>query len=87
MCGGQQLGHHLLVFVRALAQVDRGQVKTKYLHRADQRLQALRGQGLRMVRQQRSFDGAQVLQEILGLAIRVLRCHGMAGRPPPPPVL
>jgi hypothetical protein len=46
---GQQLGHHFLVLVRALAQIDGGQVKAKHLHGADQRVQALGGEGAAVV--------------------------------------
>ncbi|MNV30605.1 hypothetical protein D3C71_1218820 [compost metagenome] len=49
---GQQLGHHFFVFVRALAQIHRGQVKAEHLHGADQRVQALCGQGFAVVRLQ-----------------------------------
>jgi hypothetical protein len=45
--GGQQLGHHFFVLVRALAQIHRGQVKAEHLHRADQRVQPLARPGPR----------------------------------------
>ena len=37
MGGAQQFGNHALVLIRALAQIERGQVKAKYLHRTHQR--------------------------------------------------
>ena len=46
---GQQLGHHLFVLVRALAQVYRGQMEAKHLHSADQRVQTLLRQRFAMV--------------------------------------
>jgi hypothetical protein len=75
--GGQQLGHHFLVFVGALPQIDRGQVEAEHLHRADQRVQPLRGQRVAMVGQQRRADGAQVGQKIFGQQVGVLRGHGV----------
>ena len=74
----QQFGQHGLMLVRALPQVDRGQVKAKHLHRPDQRLQPLPDQGLRVLRDQGRFDHAQVAQQFLGCQVGVLRCHRMA---------
>ena len=45
----QQLGHHLFMLVRTLAQIDRGQMKTEHFHRADQGMQALHDQGTAVV--------------------------------------
>ena len=76
----QQLGHHQFVLVRALAQVDGGQVKAKDLDRPDQRVQPLRRQGCAMVRLQRGLNGAQIHQKLGCTAIGVLWRHGMARR-------
>jgi hypothetical protein len=48
------------VLVRALAQVERGQVEAEHLHRAQQRGQPRRDQRLRVVRCKRALDHAQV---------------------------
>jgi hypothetical protein len=77
-CSGQQFGHHGFVLVRALAQVHCGQMKTKHFHRADQRVQALGGQGFGVVAAQRRFDDAQIGQKIFGRGVGVLRGHGVA---------
>ena len=66
------------MFVRALAQVHRGQVKTKHIDRANQRVQSLGNQCLAVVGPQRGSDGAQVCQKILGRGIGVLWGHGVA---------
>ena len=70
---GEQLGHHCFVFVRALAQINRGQMKPKHIHRANQRVQALLRQCSAVLGAQRSFDGAQIGAEFLRLHIRALR--------------
>ena len=49
MVRGQQFGHHFLVLVGALAQIDRGQMKAKHLYRAYQWVQALGGECRAMV--------------------------------------
>ena len=77
-CGRQQLGHDALVLVRALAQVDRGEVEAEHLSRAHQGLQTWHHERLRMVRDQRGFDRAQVGKELGGRVVGVLRRHGVA---------
>ena len=76
----QQFGHHQLMLVRALAQVDRGQMKAKDLDRPDQRAQPLRRQGGAVVRMQRGFYGAQIGQKIGRTGIGVLGRHRVARR-------
>ena len=73
----QQFGYHFFVLVRALAQIDGGQVKAKYFDSPDQRVQTLRAQGSGVVAQQRGFDGAQILHKLLGLGVGVLRGDGV----------
>ena len=74
----EQFGQHGLVLVRTLPQVDGREMEAEHLHRAHQRVQARSGQRLRMVRQQRRLDDAQVRMEFAGVQVRVLRSHGMA---------
>ena len=75
---GQQFGHHRFVLIRALAQIDRGQMEAEDLDSADQRVQALRGQRGAVLALQRGFDRVQVGQEGLCIGVGILRRHGMA---------
>ena len=75
---GQQFGHHFFMFVRTLAQVHRGQMETKHLHGANQRMQPLDGECTAVVAQQGGLDGAQVGAKVLRFQVRVLRRHRMA---------
>ena len=68
------------MFVRALAQVYRCQVKAKNLHRAYQRLQALRHHGRTVVGLERSLDGAQLGGESLRPCVGILRRDRVACR-------
>ncbi len=74
-CGGQQLRHDFFVFVRALAQVHRGQMEAKHFHRPDQRVQALRSHSFGVVAAQRGFDHAQIGQKVFSAGVGVLRGH------------
>ena len=76
----QQLRHHRLMAVGALADVQRGQVKTEHLHRAPQRRQPRPDQRLRVVVAQAFGDHVQVGDEGLGVGVGVLRRHGVAQR-------
>ena len=76
----QQLRHHLFVLVRALPQIDRGQMKTEHVNGPYQRVQPLGSERFSMMRSQRSLDGAQVGQKIFGTGIGVLRRKGMTRR-------
>ena len=77
---GQQLGDHGLVLVAALAQVQRGEVEAEHLQRAHQWRQALGDERGGMVVAQRVLDDAQIGQQLLGVAVGVLRRHGVAQR-------
>ena len=79
--GGQQLGHHRLVLVRALAQVDRRQVEAEHLDRPDQRMQARRGEHGAVLVAERFLDGAQVGQEFLGRGDRGSAAAPRGARP------
>ena len=61
------------MFVRALAQVHRSQVKSKHVNRANQRVQSLRNQCLTVVGNQRRLDGVQISQKLFRLCISILR--------------
>jgi len=78
-CRGQQLGQYHFMLVRALAQVNRGQMKAKDFDGADQGLQALRHQGLGVLCQQGRLDHAQIAQQFLRGQVGVLWRHRMAG--------
>ena len=77
---GQQFGNDFLMRVRALPQVQRGQVEAEHFHGANQRVQSLRHQSRAMIGEQRILDRVQVGQEILMPPVRVLRRHRMARR-------
>ena len=77
---GQQLLHHGLMFVRALAQVHRSQMKAKHLHRTHQRVQALRCQHVAVIGRQRIINDLQIRQKLVGSGIGVLRRNRMARR-------
>ena len=74
----QQFGHHQLVLVRALPDVERGQVKAEDLHRAAQRPQPRLYQGLGVMGTQALGDHVEIGQQLLGGAIGVLWRHGVA---------
>ena len=67
--GGEQLGHHGLVLVGALAQIDAGQVKAEHLHRALQRVQPPAGQRAGTAGAQRGVDHAQIGQQFAGAGV------------------
>ncbi len=75
---GQQLGDHELMLVRALAQIERGQVKAENLHGAHQGANAKVRDGRCVVGAQRGVHGLQVVQEVFGLQVRGFGRHGVA---------
>jgi hypothetical protein len=70
------------VLVGTLAQIDCRQVKTEHFHRADQRVQALGGQGCAVVGLQRGFNHLQIGQEGFRAGVGILGCDGVARRVP-----
>ena len=67
--GAEQLGYDPLQHVRALAQVDRRQVKAEHLGRAQQRTQARAREPGRTVRHQRIVDGGQLVRKLVRIGI------------------
>jgi len=73
----QQLGHHQLVLVGALPQIQRGQMKAEYLHGPHQWPHMQVGQRGGVVAAQRLVHGAQIGQEGLGIRVGGRRGHGV----------
>ena len=68
------------MLVRALAQIDGREVKAEHLHRAHQRQEARAAECLRVVGGEGCLDELQVVQELPGRGIGVLRRDRMAQR-------
>ena len=79
-CDFQQLGHDQLVLVRALPQIDGGQLKAKHLHGTDEGTQTRHRQGLGVLGGEGLVQGVQVGQETVGIRVGLLRRQGVASR-------
>ena len=75
----EQLGHDQLVLVRALPQIDGGQLKAKHLHGPHERAQTRHSQSLGVLGGQGLVQGVQIGQQTVGVGVRVLWWQRVAG--------
>ena len=78
----QNFRDRLLVTVGALAQIDGGEVEAEHLHRANQGLQALRGDHLAVVQPQRLVDRDEIGEKGPAVGVGRARRHRVPHRLP-----